>query len=108
MGVSVAKVRANRRHVARATGPCTAEGKVLASLNALKHGLAARKDWRLPGESEAGDPPLPDTHDQPHHPFLHEPGTPQARRQKKLRKRTQHEFLFLSNKFDSFPGREVN
>jgi len=36
MGVSVAKVRANRRHVARATGPCTAEGKVPIDLPQLR------------------------------------------------------------------------
>ena len=46
------KVAANRRNAQKSTGPKTPSGKSIASMNALKHGLCARKPL-IPGENEA-------------------------------------------------------
>jgi hypothetical protein len=46
------KVAANRRNAQKSTGPRTLSGKAIASMNALKHGLCARKPL-IPGENEA-------------------------------------------------------
>src|SRR5579859_6638669 len=46
------KVAANRRNAQKSTGPKTLSGKAIASMNALKHGLCARKPL-IPGENEA-------------------------------------------------------
>ena len=46
------KVAANRRNSQKSTGPKTPSGKAIASMNALKHGLCARKPL-IPGENEA-------------------------------------------------------
>ncbi len=40
--ISTAKVAANRRNARKSTGPRTPEGKNIASMNAVKHGLSAR------------------------------------------------------------------
>lgn len=40
---SRAQIAANRRNAAKSTGPKTAEGKGVASRNALRHGLTARE-----------------------------------------------------------------
>ena len=37
------KIAANRRNAQKSTGPKTLSGKTIASMNALKHGLCARK-----------------------------------------------------------------
>lgn len=49
--ISQSKIDANRRNAAKSTGPRTASGKAVASMNAVKHGLCARKPL-IPGESE--------------------------------------------------------
>ena len=46
------KIEANRRNAQKSTGPRTPSGKAVASMNAVKHGLAARMPV-VPGESEA-------------------------------------------------------
>lgn len=46
------KVAANRRNSQKSTGPKTLSGKAIASMNALKHGLCARKPI-IAGENEA-------------------------------------------------------
>lgn len=46
------KVAANRRNSLKSTGPRTLSGKAIACMNALKHGLCARKPL-IPGESDA-------------------------------------------------------
>jgi hypothetical protein len=43
------KIEANRRNAQRSTGPRTPEGKAVARMNALKHGLTA-STIALPGE----------------------------------------------------------
>jgi len=45
------QIEANRRNALKSTGPRTPEGKAAASLNALKHGLRARRAV-LPGENQ--------------------------------------------------------
>jgi hypothetical protein len=45
------QTEANRRNALLSTGPKTPEGKAIAALNALKHGLLSR-DALLPGEDE--------------------------------------------------------
>jgi len=50
--VTPAKIAANRRNARRSTGPRTAEGKAIASANAVTHGLRSRRVL-LPGESAA-------------------------------------------------------
>ena len=47
-----AQILANRRNARKSTGPRTPYGKALASQNALKHGLSARRNV-LPSESRA-------------------------------------------------------
>ena len=49
---SKAQIKANRENAKKSTGPRTAEGKALVSLNALKHGLLAQ-DAVLPEEDPA-------------------------------------------------------
>ena len=49
---SARKVAANRRNAQKSTGPRTLSGKAIASMNAVKHGLAARTPV-VPGESPA-------------------------------------------------------
>src|SRR5215469_2019445 len=44
------QIEANRRNALKSTGPRTPEGKAVVSLNALKHGLRARRVV-LPGEN---------------------------------------------------------
>lgn len=46
------KIEANRRNAQKSTGPRTLTGKAIACMNALKHGLCARKPI-VPGEDEA-------------------------------------------------------
>lgn len=46
------KIEANRRNAQKSTGPRTLTGKAIACMNALKHGLCARKPL-LPGDDEA-------------------------------------------------------
>jgi len=46
------KIEANRRNAQKSTGPRTLTGKAIACMNALKHGLCARKPV-VPGEDEA-------------------------------------------------------
>jgi hypothetical protein len=46
------QVRANRRNALKSTGPKTREGKDVARLNAMKHGLLSQ-EILLPGEDEA-------------------------------------------------------
>ncbi len=41
---SAAQILANRRNAEKSTGPRTEEGKAVASQNAVKHGLLARRD----------------------------------------------------------------
>lgn len=48
---SSSKIEANRRNAALSTGPRSAEGKAVSSLNAMKHGLLSREAL-LPGEPE--------------------------------------------------------
>ena len=50
IGVSEKQLAANRANAARSTGPRSADGKKIASSNALKHGLTADR-LVLPGES---------------------------------------------------------
>ena len=50
--ISEVKVEANRENALSSTGPKTPEGKSKSSMNALKHGLRARKAVLLPHESE--------------------------------------------------------
>src|SRR5574340_309310 len=49
---SNAQIVANRLNAAKSTGPKTPEGKEAVSMNALKHGLCARRDV-IPGEDAA-------------------------------------------------------
>src|SRR5258706_2257863 len=46
------KIAANRRNAQKSTGPKTLSGKTIASMNALKHGLCARKPI-VTGEDQA-------------------------------------------------------
>lgn len=46
------KTEANRRNAQQSTGPRTPTGNAITSMNALKHGLCARKPV-VPGEDEA-------------------------------------------------------
>ncbi len=46
---SEVQVEANRRNAAKSTGPKTAQGKQVARMNALKHGLQAERVV-IPGE----------------------------------------------------------
>ena len=46
------QARANRENARKSTGPKTPEGKAVARLNAVKHGLLSQ-EVLLPGESEA-------------------------------------------------------
>jgi hypothetical protein len=50
--ISEAKVESNRLNAEKSTGPKSLEGKSKSSMNALKHGLRARKAVLLPNESE--------------------------------------------------------
>lgn len=50
--VSDKKLTVNRRNVQKSTGPKTLSGKAIASMNALKHGLCARRPI-ITGEDEA-------------------------------------------------------
>lgn len=50
--VSDKKLAANRRNAQKSTGPKTLSGKAIASMNALKHGLCARRPI-ITGEDEA-------------------------------------------------------
>ena len=50
--ISEAKLEANRVNAEKSTGPVTPEGKSNSSMNALKHGLRARKAILLPNETE--------------------------------------------------------
>jgi len=49
---SEAQILANRRNAEKSTGPRTAEGKTIASQNAVKHGLSGRLDV-IKGEDQA-------------------------------------------------------
>ena len=49
---TTAQVKANRLNARKSTGPRTAEGKAVASQNAIKHGLRA-KQAVIPGEDPA-------------------------------------------------------
>ena len=49
---SLIQIEANRRNAQKSTGPRTPEGKAAVSLNALRHGLRARRVV-LPGEDRA-------------------------------------------------------
>ena len=46
------QIRANRRNAKHCTGPKTADGKAICSMNALRHGLYAAA-LILPGEDQA-------------------------------------------------------
>jgi hypothetical protein len=46
------QMRANRQNARKSTGPKTPEGKAVARLNALKHGLLSQQIL-LPNEDEA-------------------------------------------------------
>ena len=49
MCASEAQIAANRRNAARSTGPRTERGRGISCMNALKHGMASRRDT-VPGE----------------------------------------------------------
>jgi len=49
--ISAKQLDANRRNAQKSTGPRTPEGKATVSLNALQHGLRARRTV-LPGEND--------------------------------------------------------
>jgi len=49
--ISAKQLDANRRNAQKSTGPRTPEGKATVSMNALQHGLRARRTV-LPGENE--------------------------------------------------------
>jgi hypothetical protein len=50
-----AQINANRRNAAKSTGPKTTQGKAAVAMNALKHGLRARRDVVLGEEQEEFD-----------------------------------------------------
>jgi len=50
---SEAQILANRQNAQKSTGPRTPEGKAAVSQNPVKHGLSARQDARLGGESRS-------------------------------------------------------
>jgi hypothetical protein len=52
---SKAQITANRRNAAKSTGPKTKQGKAAVAMNALKHGLRARRDVVLGEEQEEFD-----------------------------------------------------
>ncbi len=47
-----AQIIANRQNAQKSTGPCTTEGKAVASQNSVKHGLFARQSV-ISSESQA-------------------------------------------------------
>ena len=50
--LSPRKIEANRKNAQRSTGPRTAAGKARSSMNARRHGLAAKADSTLPLPAE--------------------------------------------------------
>ena len=50
--ISQKKLESNRRNAAKSTGPKTEEGKAIAKMNGVTHGLTCRQCPILPGEDE--------------------------------------------------------